>query len=1522
MATNFDINLNADTEDFAVEFGEVIRIGDGGTSDFNKLKNRPSYAGEVMTGDTDIPEVPTKVSELTNDEGYQTGANVAASIASHNTSESAHPHLQGMISGKQDTLTAGENITIDNNVISADDSTYTAGSGLQLDEDEFSVDTSVIATQQNLSAEITNRENADNALQQQIDGISAASDVVDIVGTYAELEDYDTQDLKDNDIIKVLQDETQNNATTYYRWNIHTQTFTLIGQEGPYYTKSAADAQFVPQTRTVNNKALSANITLSASDVGALDPTSIVQTTGTSQTTVMSQNAVTNALATKLNSADYIVDSQLANTAHPVQNNVLNTLLGQMPPDFFSGLATIYGTGTNFTLNNAFEIKDIQILGDTTQQASPTPDSPQSINVVTGEQTVKVTGKNLFNNAEADMAIKGLNSSGKLYNGTTRVATQGFIPVKPNTTYTVNAKPGEITKVLQIFDCGYSAADEDTFVGIYPADEWYNLPFTFTTGNDCNYIRLGLRYSDNSTMDLTSVVDPQLEESSTATTYQPYQSQSYTVDLRGKNLFDKTKITSSTRFNAAGNEMTDSLYFASDWISVKPNTQYVVSPGSDIQYSSICLYDGSKTFIERILMSDSHNFTTSSTTKFVRISNGNSYLDDTQLELGSTASAYTPYSPIELCKIGDYQDKIYKSGGDWYVHKEVAKQALGSLTWVPSAASTSGEYRMATTDLVSTILKPSSNSDIFDGLCTHYISLSASTTYLKNQGISVGDTGYMQIYDPDYNTSSSATAFTTWLQNNNVTAYYAIATPTDTKITDTTLIGQLEALETATCYGEKTIFTVTASSLPGILQVEAYQESLSAIIEQLESVETYDDFVGTDGTAAGEAGLVPAPAITDIGKFLSASGDWEEVASGGGITELTTADYNYDYGSSGSYNCVALWLLEPGVYSRDSSVVVRWANGSSNILQNNERTVFVTSPVASGSRNYIIMDSVNTSASIAHSNSSGGEGAKESILTRGSITQTTGTATDIIMSQNAVTGMVFADPSTKSRVQIGNNAQAQAANTVSIGTGANSSSSRSVAVGPYSGAAQSYSVALGFGSTANAQGEVGIGLSSSYAGNGYNSSDYRLLTGLYDPQSAHDAATKGYVDSIVVNYATLTAAGAPTTSTAATSVGQLYYDSTNDDYYYCSAIDTTDPQNPSYTWSALSTGGGGPTVVQTTGTSQTDVMSQNATTGMVFADPGSNQKVRIGIYAQANNQGAVAIGRRAYVSGVKGLAFGYDAEATGKESIALGDGSSATTQGQMDISTTRNANQGYNSSNYRLLTGLYDPQNAHDAATKGYVDGKVLSNAGAPTTTTVGSVGQLLEDTTNGKLYQCTAIDTTDPQNPSYTWTEVGAGGSGPTVVQTTGTSTTDVMSQNAVTSMICNDPSNMRHIQIGAGSEASTSYESVGIGYNGKGTGYGAVGIMGAASGNRAVAIGAGSSAAYRGSVAFSGSTASAHGMVSIGVGDTTLGYNNSNYRLISGVYDGQSAHDAVTVDQVNATIDAINTALSTNIPHIGASN
>lgn len=112
---------------------ENIIVNSGGTSDFNELENRPKYNSQEMTGETNIPVIPTKVSELDNDSEFQTGSQVEGAVSS-------------AIASKQDTLTAGTNISITDNTISATDTTYTASSGLNLTGTAFSVDTTTIAT--------------------------------------------------------------------------------------------------------------------------------------------------------------------------------------------------------------------------------------------------------------------------------------------------------------------------------------------------------------------------------------------------------------------------------------------------------------------------------------------------------------------------------------------------------------------------------------------------------------------------------------------------------------------------------------------------------------------------------------------------------------------------------------------------------------------------------------------------------------------------------------------------------------------------------------------------------------------------------------------------------------------------------------------------------------------------------------------------------------------------------------------------------------------------------------------------------------------------------------------------------------------------------------------------------------------------------------------------------------------------------------------------------------------------------
>lgn len=98
-----------------------------------------------------------------------------------------------------------------------------------------------------LISEYNDRVSADISLQNQIDTIEATQNVIDLVASYAALTAYDTTNVKVNDKIQVICDETSANQTTIYSWN--NNTWNGIGMFGPYYTKSQVDEEI---TKAIN----------------------------------------------------------------------------------------------------------------------------------------------------------------------------------------------------------------------------------------------------------------------------------------------------------------------------------------------------------------------------------------------------------------------------------------------------------------------------------------------------------------------------------------------------------------------------------------------------------------------------------------------------------------------------------------------------------------------------------------------------------------------------------------------------------------------------------------------------------------------------------------------------------------------------------------------------------------------------------------------------------------------------------------------------------------------------------------------------------------------------------------------------------------------------------------------------------------------------------------------------------------------------------------------------------------------
>lgn len=315
--------------------------------------------------------------------------------------------------------------------------------------------------------------------------------------------------------------------------------------------------------------------------------------------------------------------------------------------------------------------------------------------------------------------------------------------------------------------------------------------------------------------------------------------------------------------------------------------------------------------------------------------------------------------------------------------------------------------------------------------------------------------------------------------------------------------------------------------------------SQDAITDALDGKAENANFVGTDGQAAGMAGLVPAPATTDVDKFLKSDGTWDAAGGGGGIIELTSADYNWPTDNPSG---VAIWTLGSGVYIAKQGVRL-YKDSNSNLTSNASMVImqhegqypsailYEWSGVQGVQGGGIVLGYTNDSGTLVGNNAAN---YIVTVLSR-PLVQTTGTSSANVMSQNAVTSMVFNDPSNRTQIQIGSGAAA-AANAVSIGRNTNARQG-GVAIGDAAGygqlVANNYrtligyqagqnpannekgSVALGAYSKTSATGEMNIG--STNTTYGYNNSNYRLLSGVYDGQSGHDAVTVNQINSVIDN---------------------------------------------------------------------------------------------------------------------------------------------------------------------------------------------------------------------------------------------------------------------------------------------------------------------------------------------------------------------------------------------------------------------
>ena len=487
----------------------------------------------------------------------------------------------------------------------------------------------------------------------------------------------------------------------------------------------------------------------------------------------------------------------------------------------YSDLPKVVDENTEITLSPTKKGKmELILKGNTSQDGTPTPDSPVNVNVVTGNQEIVVYGKNLFDKNSITPGYIDKNGN-IVFDGTNN--TSDFILI-----------PSGATNLVRTTLKNSAFYDKDK---VFISREYLkSLPVP----NNAKYIRIQVN-NDN-------LNNEQLETGSTATTYEPYQSKELPLDLPVENLFDKDNETYTNGYiRSSATTLTTSTYNRTLYIPCKPNTTYAIQkmvPKDSSKFMIASSVDVPEVGVNIYNVVDAGTnstyaiYTTSNNAKYLLVNYMQTNVTSTtvaemlnsiQIEQGSKVNAYTPFgtNPIELCKIGNYQDYFYKSGSKWYLHKEIEKVVLnGDESW---------NYYTNTSKPVFWI-DPTVGTKTFNYLQESGLICYCDSFQGKGQVSSMDDvydlgnnvitfrTSYKRLVIRD-DSITSIGDFRAWLSSNNIILYYVLATPTDTEITDTTLINQLNALEQVMSYDNQTNISQENDNLPFIINATALMKN-------------------------------------------------------------------------------------------------------------------------------------------------------------------------------------------------------------------------------------------------------------------------------------------------------------------------------------------------------------------------------------------------------------------------------------------------------------------------------------------------------------------------------------------------------------------------------------------------------------------------------------------------------------------------------------------------------------------------
>lgn len=473
-------------------------------------------------------------------------------------------------------------------------------------------------------------------------------------------------------------------------------------------------------------------------------------------------------------------------------------------------------------------------------QPSPNPDYPQEIKVVTGDNVIKHAGKNEFYGEK--FGLLWWNSS--TGNFTNSGNFKSFIcRVKTNTQYVISKK-NVSNRFIILTSQNEPAAGKPYKRALLTEVDSQRTSYSFTTQSDENYMFFGL-YSGTDEIEIAKAIEEiQLEEGTEATSYEPYREEEYKLDLWKENEFDKDNVLSGYNINETTSKIANVSSSSLVYMSCKPNTTYKISkilssrfgvgttheiPAVNSTVYNYIRKDGNTEIIIKTGTQDTYIVAWVHTTTY-----------DTEITVQEILDSIQIQEAIELCKINNYEDIPFKNevgdenynaeleNGAWYKKGVINKDTYANLSTGRVVVVTS--YIKSGLTGFACNINPTHKlgTSAFEVICTHFaqkylgpINDTTDTNSVRNsEGIALHTGNIDQLVisiDTTKIPEGTATAFDNYIRSINPIIAYIKNTPTYEKITDPTLISQLEALRKAKWFkGVNHLWTETENLEPNL----------------------------------------------------------------------------------------------------------------------------------------------------------------------------------------------------------------------------------------------------------------------------------------------------------------------------------------------------------------------------------------------------------------------------------------------------------------------------------------------------------------------------------------------------------------------------------------------------------------------------------------------------------------------------------------------------------------------------------